>query len=184
MSLQQARTPYYAPGPQGGTITLYLTQGEWLVHPMRAQLTLQPPATPAPQPAVESEVTAYRHAVVTIIESHRDRIINRQIAYEGVSLDADARSQKFIADKLAEIAAREATGADMPPELLVWRDADNQLHTFSDMPAYRQWLQGLAIAIAQRGTQAMAWSWAKKAEAESYESVANLRTMDLSPPAL
>lgn len=85
------------------------------------------------------------------------------IEYAGRSLDADLLAQKNISDKLSEIKAREDMGQTMPPELMLWRDADNQNETFADMRAMKSWLQGLVVAIAQRGTEAYIWAWQTKA---------------------
>lgn len=84
------------------------------------------------------------------------------IEYAGRSLDADLIAQKNIGDKLSEIKAREDMGHAMPPELMLWRDADNLNETFADMQAMKNWLHGLVVAIAQRGTEAYVWAWQVK----------------------
>jgi hypothetical protein len=98
------------------------------------------------------------------IEARRDAMINEPIVYQGANLDADATAQRNISTKLLELDQRDAAGLPMPVEMLVWRDADNLMHTFTDQASYRAWLGGLALVIAERGSAAYSWSWQKKAE--------------------
>jgi hypothetical protein len=113
------------------------------------------------------------------IEAHREATIYAPvIVYDGVNLDADATSQRNITEKLNDIARREQENTPMPAQMLVWRDADNVMHTFADQAAMRSWLNGLAIAVGARGAQAYAWSWEKKSQLEAITDPAELAAFD------
>ena len=101
-------------------------------------------------------------AKLAAVEAERDARIRAAIAYNGRMVDADQRAQQNITDKISELTAREATGTAMPLETMVWRDADNQTATFETEAEMKMWLQGLVIAITQRGTEAYTWSWQVK----------------------
>jgi hypothetical protein len=113
------------------------------------------------------------------IERERDRRMREPIAYLGSMFDADTRAQKNIADKLASIAQREALDRPLPAELLFWRDADNQMHTFADQAGYRAWLGGLAVVIEERATRAYAWSWELKAQLETLTTVEGVQALSV-----
>ena len=104
------------------------------------------------------------------VEDERDRRISSPIEYLGHLVDADARAQANITNKISEITAREAIGSVMPAEMLVWRDAENKTITFESQEQMRDWLQGLVIAITQRGTESYAWSWQVKDQLRALES--------------
>lgn len=108
------------------------------------------------------------------INAAREQKINAPIQYAGRLVDADTRAQANITNKINEITAREAAGDPMHPAMMIWRDADNLNVTFSDQAAMKAWLQGLVIAITQRGTEAYAWSWAVKAQVQAATSRAEL----------
>ena len=114
------------------------------------------------------------------IETERDHRINAPITYDGAVIDGDAVAQKNISDKLLEISQREALADPMPAELMVWRDAANVMHPFSDQDTYKAWLGGLAVALAQRGTEAYAWSWNKKAQARAATTLEQLDAIALN----
>jgi hypothetical protein len=98
------------------------------------------------------------------IEGERDRRITvTPIVYDGANLAADAESIERLSKKLATTGIQIARGETPPAETLVWRDADNAMHAFQDLQAYRTWLEGFALALDARGMQAFAWSWEKKA---------------------
>lgn len=125
-------------------------------------------------------VEFFKNAKRQEIERERVRRTAAPVEYDGKTLDADKTAQSNIANKLLEIDGRLAIGLDMPPELLVWRDYHNQNHTFATMEGYREWLHGLTIAISQRGTEAYAWSWAKKELLDSLTTIEDVQGMDLS----
>lgn len=112
------------------------------------------------------------------IDAERARRSVAPIVYSERNVDADARAQKNISDKLAEIKAREDMGVVMPAELLLWRDADNLTVTFDTMAQMKVWLQGLVVAIAQRGTEAYVWAWQMKALVDAAASAQDLPAFD------
>ena len=104
------------------------------------------------------------------VEDERDKRISAPIEYLGRTVDADARAQGNITDKINEINAREQIGSSMPVATMIWRDAENTNVTFESQDAMKAWLQGLVIAITQRGTEAYAWSWGVKNQLRSLDS--------------
>lgn len=104
------------------------------------------------------------------VEDERDRRISSPIEYLGRTVDADARAQGNITDKINEINAREQIASPMPVATMIWRDAENTNVTFESQDAMKAWLQGLVIAITQRGTEAYAWSWEVKNQLRSLDS--------------
>jgi Domain of unknown function (DUF4376) len=126
------------------------------------------------------DLAAAKAAKLREIERERDRRITAVIAYAGANVDADERAQKNVSNKLAEIAQREALSQPMPTELLVWRDADNNMHAFATPGEYLAWLGGLAVAMAERGTLAYAWSWQAKAAAAAATTLAELDAISLT----
>ena len=117
------------------------------------------------------------------VEDERDRRISSPIEYLGHLVDADARAQANITNKINEINARIQLGQLMPESLMMWLDANNQVVTFDSQEQMRDWLQGLVIAITQRGTEAYAWSWQVKDQLRSLESKDAIVQLML-PPAL
>lgn len=93
------------------------------------------------------------------------------IEYAGRLVDADLTAQSNINNKLLELAACKALGVDMNPDLMLWRDADNNYVTFSTMDDMERWLQGLVTKIAERGTQCYVWMWNIKASIEAATTV-------------
>lgn len=120
-----------------------------------------------------ANLSAARASKVKSIEAGRETAIAAPILVAGVTLDADSVAQRNIASKLQEIAQRRALQQPMPADLLIWLDADNQLHTFDSQDALEAFLGQLTIAIAERATRAYAWSWtAKKAVADAQDAAA------------
>lgn len=84
------------------------------------------------------------------------------IVYDGSNLDGNAVAQRNISNKITELQQSITLGIATPPELLIWRDADNEMHSFGTQQELLNWLGGLAIALAQRGTDAYLWAWGQK----------------------
>ena len=116
------------------------------------------------------DVSTLKSAKSAAIEAERDRRISAPIEYLERLVDADARAQGNITDKINEINAREQIGSPMPVATMIWRDAENTNVTFESQDAMKAWLQGLVIAITQRGTEAYAWSWEVKNQLRSLDS--------------
>ena len=89
------------------------------------------------------------------------------IPYDDKNLDADAEAIKNINGKLQELQAKEALSLPIDVNSLFWRDADNIIHSWEDVAAYKTWLQGLIIAIAERTSNLYQISWTKKAEIDA-----------------
>lgn len=107
---------------------------------------------------------------VVQVNQERDRRISAPIEYLGRRVDANARAQSNITNKINEINARIQMGQEMPEGLMIWLDADNQVKTFGSQEEMRDWLQGLVIAITQRGTEAYSWSWQVKDQLRALDS--------------
>lgn len=144
------------------------------------------PAQPSPDyvwdwtsKAWQGDLAAAKTRKSGLIEVERDRrIVAAVMVYDGANLDADARAKDNLMAKLAEVNSRIAVNDPLPPEQLVWRDADNQMHAFADMTSYKAWLDGFAIAMGSRGTDAYAWSWQKKAALDALTSQADVDAFD------
>lgn len=115
-----------------------------------------------------------RDAAKVQVTKERDLRGTSPILYDGRMVDSDADAQRNINIKLGEIEGRLALALPMPQELMVWRDADNEVKVFATMDEMRAWLQGLTVAIAQRGTMTYAWSWQVKAALEAATTGAEL----------
>jgi hypothetical protein len=73
-----------------------------------------------------ADLDAIRTAKRQAIEAQREALIYAPlIVYDGKTLDAEARSQRNITEKLNDITRREQESDPMPAEMLMWRDADN-----------------------------------------------------------
>lgn len=110
-----------------------------------------------------ANLSAARASKIKAIEAAFLAAMDAPIAHQGARLDADSVAQRNISAKLQEIAQRRALAMPMPAETLIWRDADNSLHTFNSQDDLANWLGALAIAISERGTRLYAWSWGQKA---------------------
>ena len=102
------------------------------------------------------------------------------ITYDGKRLDGDATAQKNLADKLAGVQQRIRLGIGMAPELMVWKDADNIVHQWSDLQAYCDWLAGYVIALEDRGTRLYAAAWQHKTNIEALADIDAILAYDLA----
>lgn len=133
------------------------------------------------QGAWVADLSAARERRLADIEAERDRrLVAPVIRYDGKNLDARERDIRNLERKLAEVRSRIDAGQPLPAGQLFWRDADNELHVFADMPTYKAWLDGFAIALGSRGTDAWAWSWQKKAQVAAAQTLADLDAIDLT----
>jgi hypothetical protein len=99
------------------------------------------------------------------IEAERNRRLTAPVlVYDGKNLDAREQDIRNLEQKLATVQSRIDQGIAAPVDTLVWRDHDDQLHSFADLATYKTWLDGFAIALDERNTAAWSWSWQKKAE--------------------
>jgi len=117
------------------------------------------------------DVTKARESRKAEVDSERERHSVLPLTFDGKLLDADLKAQKNLSDKLQEVRERLRLNIPMPMELLVWRDADNVTHTFSDLQSYHDWLSAFAISIAERGTRLYTQAWQHKASIEQLSTV-------------
>lgn len=111
------------------------------------------------------------------IKTHMQVLKFSPIAYDGKLLDADEMAILNINGKLREIEASLAL--NLPVENLVWRDADDEDHSWETVEAYHIWLQGLVIAISARGTLLYGISWHKQAELTALTDLADVQDYDV-----
>ena len=96
------------------------------------------------------------------IEAEHSRRINEPLLYDGKVLDADQAARDNLKAKLEEVRERIRLNMPMAPELLVWRDNDNQTHSWSTIEAYHDWLAGYAVTMSERGTRCYTCAWYHK----------------------
>lgn len=94
------------------------------------------------------------------------------ITVDNITVDADEKARSNISLKLREIEMKLSINQVIPETYLVWKDADNQLHTWNDAEIYKTWLQNVFIAIAERTTQLYQELWTKK------ETLSNMTSLD------
>lgn len=102
------------------------------------------------------------------------------ISYDNKNLDANEEAIKNINGKLQELYARDATVNPPNQNTLIWRDADNNIHTWQAVPIYKSWLQGLAIEVASRTTSLYQVSWTKKTEIENLTTIDDILAYDIT----
>jgi len=98
-------------------------------------------------------------------ELDRERVRRNQydIEVNGVMFDGDNTAQTNVKSKIEEVRSRIDLGIGMPAELLVWRDANNQTHSWNTINEYYAWLQTFAVQLADRGTRLYIAMWQHKA---------------------
>lgn len=102
------------------------------------------------------------------------------ISYDDKNLDGDATAQKNLADKLAGVKERLRLSVSMDPAIMVWKDADNLIHTWNDLQAYCDWLAGYVIALEDRGTRLYAAAWQHKLNLEALTTVEDILAYDIT----
>lgn len=109
--------------------------------------------------------------------------INRNflpIVYDGKRIDADAKAQKNLSDKLQGVRERIRLGIDMPVDEMVWRDADNIVHEWTDLQTYHDWLSGYTIALDGRGTRLYKSMWWHKEQIKKLTTVEAVIAYDIT----
>lgn len=84
------------------------------------------------------------------------------LTVEGVSVDGDETAQTNVKSKLEEVRLRRELGLTEQTSL-VWKGADNAIHTWGDLDSYYAWLSKYAVSLSARGTQAYQSWWQHKA---------------------
>lgn len=97
------------------------------------------------------------------LEQERSRRNQYAIEVNAAMFDGNNTAQTNLKNKIEEVRSRIELGIAMPAELLVWRDANNQTHSWPDINSYYQFLQTYAIALADRGTRLYIKMWQHKA---------------------
>jgi hypothetical protein len=105
------------------------------------------------------------------VNAERDRRNYLPITVNGVTLDADLVAQRNLSDKKAEADERIRLGIPMPTDLLIWKDCNNDLHTFDTLQDYADFISGFVVAMAERGTRLYVTSWAHKDKLDALTSV-------------
>lgn len=118
-----------------------------------------------------ADVCKAKQAKKIAVDSAREVQNTLPLVYDSKNLDADLQAQKNLSDKLQEVRERIRINSPMPAELLIWRDADNVTHTFTDLQSYHDWLSGFTIAIAERGTRLYTKAWQHKHSIEQLTTV-------------
>jgi len=100
------------------------------------------------------------------------------IVYDGKNLDVDVTAQTNISGKIAQI--QNEIALSVPSTDLVWKDADNVVHTWISVNAYLEWLQGLQIAIAHRTSALYQTIWTGKAAVDALSNVQEVIDYDVN----
>lgn len=89
------------------------------------------------------------------------------LTYDGKILDADWQARTNISDRILSISSLLSIGGTINPATLIWRDADNVTHTWTDVTTFKNWLEGIVVALEDRVTSLYVTSWNKKDEVEA-----------------
>ena len=133
------------------------------------------------EPVIISEIetiTKAKSNVKTQITSKVEELKYIPIVYDGKNLDADVTAQTNISGKIAQI--QNEIALSVPSTDLVWKDADNVVHTWINVNAYLEWLQGLQIAIANRTTALYQTAWTGKSAVDALTTVQEVIDYDIN----
>jgi len=114
----------------------------------------------------------------TLIINKINELRFSNIPYDGKNLDADVTAQTNISGKIAQI--QNEIALSVPSTDLVWKDADNIVHTWISVNAYLEWLQGLQIAIANRTSALYQTAWTGKAAVDAFTTVQEVIDYDIN----
>jgi hypothetical protein len=106
---------------------------------------------------------------VAAINAEVERLGDLPIAYRGALFDADARAQRNVMFWQGQLA----NGAALPTGF-VWRDAANVDH-----PADAEFVNGLGLAMALRGTALYQAAWAAKGAVAVATTTSEVQAVDL-----
>jgi len=112
------------------------------------------------------------------IDTKREELIYSNISYAGHIFQADEYSVKNIQKKLDEIAAAEALGVSVSP--MLWRDFENNNYYWTDLAAYKTWLNGFIVTIADRTTSLIIASFVHKDAIGLLETVEAIESYDIT----
>lgn len=114
------------------------------------------------------------------LEQERSRRNFLPIVVNGTMLDVDAVAQKNFSDKIHEVRERIRLGVQIPPELLIWKTADNQVLSWTGIQEYHDWLSTVAITLSERGTRLYAAMWQHKTIVEGLTNADTILTYDIT----
>lgn len=127
-----------------------------------------------------ADLAAVRSFARHRVDRERERRIASPLAYDGKSLDADDTARTNLSNKITEMDKRIALGITTPPQLLVWRDANNTTWSWATPVDYVNWLGGFAVAMAERGTLNYMAAWQHKANIDALTTVEDVLAYDFS----
>lgn len=110
------------------------------------------------------------------IDNWRLLMEQRPIAYDSKVIDADPKSRENINGRIVQLQSESAL--NLPSTGFFWKDANNNLHTWTNVADYLQWLQGLAIALATRSSALYEQAWAKKALVDAMTTFEEVNNYD------
>jgi hypothetical protein len=113
------------------------------------------------------------------IDSLREVKLQEPITYDNKVLDADARAINNILSKYTELSARSSIGKNPATADLVWRDYNNNIHSWNNVVLYRRWIEEFTIAIAQRGTKVYKRSWILKDTVDNLTDFDEILNLDI-----
>ena len=126
---------------------------------------------------ISKSLSAHQADVIALIDDLRTTKNNSPIVYTGLTLDADPASRDNLNGKIVEISSKIALGITTAE--MFWKDHNNVIHSWSTLPDYLAWLQGYAIAIAERNTNLYGVSWTKKADVMALTHVNDVVAYDI-----
>ena len=121
-----------------------------------------------------------RQQLARALDQERARQNQYAIEVNAVMFDGNNTAQTNLKNKIEEVRSRIELGIAMPAELLVWRDANNQTHSWPDINSYYQFLQSYAIALADRGTRLYLTMWQHKANIAALEDIDAILAYDVT----
>jgi hypothetical protein len=155
---------YYHKTPDG-----YLLSTVWIKPSDAANMpwltSVKPPERPEP---VIEEITDE-----SMLENFKDwakiNIKNKiliknylPIEVNGITIDADQKSQENINKKINEVTFLKNSGVEIPQSELIWKDKNNTVHQFSSADEYLTWLLTISSELSKRNTQLYQDYWNKK----------------------
>lgn len=118
----------------------------------------------------EQSAQQIKQKKVDEVKSKLSELTYSPIDIGGSLYDADPVSIKNVSGKLIEISSRESAGVAFPSDLMFWRDANNQTHTWQDVQSYKAFLIEIGISISERTTRLYAIAWQKEHEIDQLDN--------------
>jgi hypothetical protein len=126
-----------------------------------------------------ASLTAAKEEKKNKINAQRVLLETQPILYDSKLCDADTKTISVnLPGKLKELEARELLSLPIPTGSMFWKDAENNIHAWTDATTYKEWLSGLAIAISERTTTLYGIAWTKKAIVDAMTSLEDILNYD------